>query len=167
MAEAYREDSYEEEHRRAVDFNAAMSAGLLIGLLMALFPRGSPWSGMTFFSPTVMGRTLTELGGSFLLSLGAHLALSIGYAIIIGLIIDKLRRVKAVLAGGIVGAVLFLVNWAVFKFLVTDGTTRESLVLFTHIAFGLITAGAYKGLSKPPVARVVANDREASRRQHL
>ena len=167
MAEAYREDSYEEEHRRAVDFNAAMSAGLLIGLLMALFPRGSPWSGMTFFSPTVMGRTLTELGGSFLLSLGAHLALSIGYAIIIGLIIDKLRRVKAVLAGGIVGAVLFLVNWAVFKFLVTDGTTRESLVLFTHIAFGLITAGAYKGLSKPPVARVVPNDREASRRQHL
>ena len=167
MAEAYREDSYEEGHRRAVDFNAAMSAGLLIGLLIALFPRGSPWSGMTFFSPTVMGRTLTELSGSFLMSLGAHLALAVGYAIIIGLIVDKLRRVKAVIAGGIVGAMLFLLNWAVFKFLVTDGTTRESLVLFTHIAFGLITAGAYKGLSKPPVARVAADDREASRKQHL
>jgi len=165
MANGY-QDTYEEQHR-AVDFNAALSAGLLIGLLIALFPRGSPWSGMTFFSPTVMGRTLTELSGSFLLSLGAHLALSLGYAIIIGLIVDKLRRVKAVIAGGIVGAVLFLLNWAVFKFMVTDGTTRESLVLFTHIAFGLITAGAYKGLSKPPVARVVADDREASRKQHL
>ena len=159
MAEASRKDTYEEEHRRAVDFNAAMSAGLLIGLLVALFPRGSPWSGMTFFSPTVMGRTLTELGGSFVLSLGAHLALSIGYAIFIALIVDKLRRVKAVIAGGIVGAVLFLLNWAVFKFLVTDGTTREALVLFTHIAFGLMAAGAYKGLSKPAVARVTAEDR--------
>jgi len=167
MAEAYREGTYEEEHGRGVDFNAAMSAGLLVGLLIALFPRGSPWSGVTFFSPTVMGRTLTELSESFLMSLGAHLALAIGYAIIIGLIVDKLRRVKAVIAGGIVGAVLFLLNWAVFKFLVTDGTTRESLVLFTHIAFGLITAGAYKGLSKPPVLRVVADDREASRKQHL
>src|SRR5688500_755726 len=154
MAEVYRQDTYVEEHRRAVDFKAAMGAGLLIGLLIALFPRGSPWSGMTFFSPTVMGRTLIEPGGSFLLSLFAHLALSLGYAIIIGLVVDKLRRVKAVIAGGIVGAVLFLVNWATFNFLVTDGTTRETVVLFTHLAFGLITAGAYKGLSKPAIARI-------------
>jgi hypothetical protein len=160
MVKAYRKDTYEEEQGRAVDFNAAMSAGLLIGLLIALFPRGSPWSGMTFFSPTVMGRTLTELRGSFLLSLGAHLALSIGYAIVLGLIVEKLRRVKAVVAGGIIGAVLFLLNWAVFKFLVTDGTTLESLVLFTHIAFGLMAAGAYKGLSKPAVVRVISGDSE-------
>src|SRR5688572_4008207 len=105
MAEVLR-----EEQHRAVDFNAALSAGLLIGLLIALFPRGSPWSGMTFFSPTVMGRTLPELGGSFLSSLGAQLALAIGYAILIGLIVDKLRRVKAVIAGGVIGAVLFLFN---------------------------------------------------------
>lgn len=154
MAEVYQHDTYEEEHRRAVDLKAAMSAGLFIGLLIALFPRGNPWSGMTFFSPTVMGRTLIEPGGSFLLPLGAHLALAIGYAIIIGLVVDKLHRVKAVVAGGIVGAILFLVNWAVFNFLVTDGTTRETVVLFTHVAFGLITAGAYKGLSKPAVARI-------------
>ena len=154
MAEAYREEAYIDEHRRAVDFKAAMGAGLLIGLLIALFPRGSPWAGMTFFSPTIMGRTVTEPGGSFLLSLGAHLALSIGYAIIIGLVVDKLRRVKAVIAGGIVGAVLFLINWAVFNFLVTDGTARETVVLLTHLAFGLIAAGAYKGLSKPAIARI-------------
>ena len=155
MPEAYREDVYSEEHPPAVDLKAALGAGLLIGLLVALFPRGSPWSGTTFFSPTVMGRTVTEPGGSFLLSLGAHLALSIGYAIIIGLVVDKLHRVKAVIAGGIVGAVLFLINWAVFKFLVTDGAGRETIVLFTHIAFGLLTAGAYKGFSKPAVARAL------------
>jgi predicted histidine transporter YuiF (NhaC family) len=143
-----------------MDFNSAMSAGLLIGLLIALFPRGSPWSDMTFFSPTVMGRTLPELGGSFLSSLGAHLALSVGYAIIIGLIVNKLDGVRAVITGGIVGALLFLLNWAVFKFLVTDEVTREAMVLFTHVAFGLMTAGAYKGLSKPPVARVIARNSE-------
>ena len=132
----------------------------MIGLLIALFPRGSPWSDMTFFSPTVMGRTLPELGGSFLSSLGAHLALSVGYAIIIGLIVNKLHGVRAVITGGIVGALLFLLNWAVFKFLVTDEVTREAMVLFTHVAFGLMTAGAYKGLSKPPVARVISHDPE-------
>jgi predicted histidine transporter YuiF (NhaC family) len=158
MADAYREDAYIEEHHRAIDFKAALGAGLLIGLLIALFPRGSPWSGMTFFSPTVMGRTVIEPGGPFLLSLGAHLALAVGYAIIIGLVVEKLRRVKAVVAGGIVGAVLFVINWAVFNFLVTDGTARESVVLFTHIAFGLITAGAYKGLSKPAVVPVPVDD---------
>ena len=158
MAEAYREEASIEDDRCAIDFKAALGAGLLIGLLLALFPRGSPWSGMTFFSPTVMGRTVTEPGGPFLLSLGAHLAPSVGYAIIIGLVVDKLRRVKAVIAGGIVGAVLFLINWAVFKFLVTDGTASESIVLLTHIAFGLITAGAYKGLSKPAVLPVLVDD---------
>ncbi len=161
MVEPVREGTYGEEDRPVIDFNSAMSAGLLIGLLIALFPRGSPWSGMTFFSPTVMGRTLPELGGSFLFSLGAHLALSVGYAIIIALVVDKLRRFKAVIAGGIVAAALFLLNWAVFKFLVTDGATRESLVLFTHVAFGLMTAASYKGLSKPMVARVTADDPQA------
>lgn len=159
MAEGHHDDSL--EHRHAADFKAAVGAGLLIGLVIAMFPRGSPWSGMTFFSPTIMGRTLIEPGGSFLLSLGAHLALSVGYSIVIALIVDRLRRAKAVIAGGIVGAVLFLINWAVFNFLVTDGTARESVVLLTHIAFGLITAGAYKGLSKPPVARVTADNSAA------
>ena len=154
MAAVYHQDTYEEEHPRAVNLKAAVGGGLFIGLLIAVFPRGNPWSETTFFSPTVMGRNLIEPGGSFLLSLGAHLALAIGFAIIIGLVAEKLRRVKAVIAGGIVGAILFLLNWAVFNFLVTDGTTRETVVLFTHIAFGLITAGAYKGLSKPAVARI-------------
>jgi hypothetical protein len=49
---------------------------------------------------------------------------------------------------------LFLINWAVFNFLVQDGIGRESVVFFTHLAFGLICAGAYKGLSKPAVAHV-------------
>jgi predicted histidine transporter YuiF (NhaC family) len=160
MVEPDHEGTYEGEDRPAMDFNSAMSAGLLIGLLIALFPRGSPWSDMTFFSPTVMGRTLPELGGSFLSSLGAHLALSVGYAIIIGLIVNKLHGVRAVITGGIVGALLFLLNWTVFKFLVTDEVTREAMVLFTHVAFGLMTAGAYKGLSKPPVARVIAHNSE-------
>src|SRR5688572_11041074 len=149
------EAHYEErqiEHRRAVDFKAAVGAGLIVGLLIALFPRGSPWAGLTFFSPTVMGRSMGEPGGSYLAALLPHLALSLGYAIVIGLAVELLRRVKAVIAGGTVGLVLYLVNWAVFHFLVVDGTARELETLFTHVAFGLITAGAYKGLSKPPVA---------------
>jgi hypothetical protein len=146
-------DEDRREHRR-IDFKAALGAGLAVGLLIALFPRGSPWAGVTFFSPTVMGRTMGEPGSSFLTALLPHVALSIGYAIMIGLMVDRLRRVRAVLAGAIVGCVLFLINWAVFNFLVQDGVGRESVVFFTHLAFGLMCAGAYKGLSKPAVAPV-------------
>lgn len=152
--EAYSEEDRTE--RRRIDFKAALGAGLVVGLLIALFPRGSPWAGLTFFSPTVMGRAMGEPGGSFMAALLPHLALAIGYAIIIGLVIERLRRVKAVIAGAIVGCVLFLINWAVFNFLVQDGVGRESVVFFTHLAFGLICAGAYKGLSKPAVARVIS-----------
>jgi hypothetical protein len=146
----------EEDHRerRWIDFKAALGAGLAVGLLIALFPRGSPWAGVSFFSPTVMGRTMGEPGSSFLAALLPHLALSIGYAIIIGLVVGRLRRFKAVFAGAIVGCVLFFINWAVFNFLVQDGVGRESVVFFTHLAFGLMCAGAYKGLSKHAVARV-------------
>src|SRR5687767_15292167 len=103
------ETHYEErqiEHRRAVDFKAALGAGLVVGLLIALFPRGSPWAGLTFFSPTVMGRSMGEPGSSYMTALLPHLALSIGYAIIIGLVVEHLRRFKAVVAGAIVGCVL-------------------------------------------------------------
>ena len=152
-------ETYVEEERaqhRLIDFKAALGAGLVVGLLIALFPRGSPWSGTTFFSPTVMGRAMGEPGSSFLAAMLPHLSLAIGYAIIIGLVVERLRRVKAVLAGAVVGCLLFLINWAVFTFLVKDGTGRESVVFFTHLAFGLMCAGAYKGLSKPAVARVTA-----------
>lgn len=150
-------ETYVEEDRRdrRIDFKSALGAGLVVGLLIALFPRGSPWAGLTFFSPTVMGRSMGEPGSSFTAALLPHLALSIGYAIIIGLVVERLRRFKAVLAGAAVACVLFLMNWAVFTFLVQDGVGRESVVFFTHLAFGLMCAGAYKGLSKPPVAQVI------------
>ena len=149
-------DVEEGSEHRVIDFKAALGAGLAVGLLIAFFPSGSPWSGITFFSPTVMGRTMGEPGSSFWAAMLPHLALAIGYAIIIGLAVQRLRQVKAVLAGAVVGCVLFLINWAVFKFLVADTAGRESVVLFTHLAFGLMCAGAYKGLSKPAVARVTA-----------
>jgi hypothetical protein len=160
MAETYQDEAQaEREEGRALDFKAASLAGLIVGFLVVLFPRGSPWSGITFFSPTVMGRTMGEPGGSFLMPLLAHLALSLGYAIIIGLVVQRLHRAKAVIAGGIVGVVLFLVNWAVFHFLVRDATARESIVLLTHVGFGLMAAGAYKGHSKPVARRAVASER--------
>jgi hypothetical protein len=148
-------ETYSEEAgagRRGIDFKAALGAGLGVGLLMALFPRGNPWSSLTFFSPTVMGRTMGEPGSSFLAALLPHLGLSVGYAILIALVVHHLRRVKAVLAGGAVGAALFVINWLVFNYLVKDGAGHESVVFFTHLAFGLMTAGAYKGLSRPTVA---------------
>lgn len=152
-------ETYVDEGRRRTDFKAALGAGLAVGLLIALFPSGSPWSGTTFFSPTVMGRAMGEPGGSFMAALLPHLALAIGYAIMVGLAVDRLRRFKAVLMGAGVGSALFFLNWAVFRFLVVDGDARESVVFFTHLAFGLMCAGAYKGLSKPPVARVATEPR--------
>jgi len=96
-----------------------------------------------------MGRALAP---GYQLSLAAvwfaHLGISILYGLIISLSIARLTQARAVFVGGFVGLILYVLNWAAVKFLAPSMRGNELSVLFTHVVFGLIAAGAYRGLLK-------------------
>ncbi len=135
------------EHRHDFQWPAALGAGLIPGLILLIVPRGSPWSALTFFTPVVMGRTVPpqtgmSLGSSMLL----HLAIAIVYGLIISRVVARVTQLRAVVAGGITGLILYLINFGVVSWSVPEFRGNEVLVVFTHAVFGLIAGGAYRGL---------------------
>jgi hypothetical protein len=72
----------------------------------------------------------------------------VGYALVIALVVTRLRGMWAVALGAAVGLGLYCLNFLVFHFLLTvDHTATEVPVLVTHVVFAAIAAGAYKGLA--------------------
>ena len=137
------------EDQGHLQWSAALGAALIAGAILLIVPRGSPWSELTFFSPAIMGRALAP---GYQLSLAAvwfaHLGISILYGLIISLSIARLTQARAVFVGGFVGLILYVLNWAAVKFLAPSMRGNELSVLFTHVVFGLIAAGACRGLLK-------------------
>src|SRR5258705_961568 len=101
---------------RPVRWGAAAVAGLIVGGLFFLFPRGIPWTSVTAFSATVMGRVMPP-EVPYLTAILAHLILSGGYGLVIGAVVNKLRPELALLMGAIVGFGLYLLNFAAVHFL--------------------------------------------------
>jgi len=132
-----------------IQWPAAFGAGLIAGAILLIVPRGSPWSSVTFFSPIVMGRALRagfEMPLVFVWLV--HLAVSVVYGLIISRIIAVLTKSRAILTGGLIGLVLYLLNLLVVSLVWPQLRGNELSVLFTHIVFGLVAAGAYRGLLK-------------------
>lgn len=125
----------------------ALEAGFIAGLVLMIVPRGSPWSALTFFAPVVMGRVVPETAGlPLIITKALHLILSIGYGFIISLIVMRITQMRAIIVGAIVGLALYFANLAVFSAAFPEMKGDELTVAFTHIVFGAIAAGAYRGL---------------------
>src|SRR4029077_18076629 len=77
-----------------------------------------------------------------------HLAVSIVYGLIISRAVATLRWRRAFFTGALTGLVLYVVNFGVVSALWPGLRGAEFSVVVTHIVFGLITAGAYRGLLK-------------------
>lgn len=109
---------------------------------------------MSLESGAVMGRSLSLHGtgltvGKILL----HLALAIVYACIIATIVKRFQAWRAVVAGGVVGLVLYGVNLGMVSAAFPQFVGMEGRVAFTHFAFGLICAGLYKGMARPRIEK--------------
>jgi hypothetical protein len=127
----------------------ALGAGFIAGAVLLIVPHGSPWASLTFFSPVIMGRSVpgpAEM--SLLLAWALHLAVSIVYGLIISRVVATLRWRRAFVTGGLAGLVLYAVNFGAVSALWPWLRGAEFSVVVTHIVFGLITAGAYRGLLK-------------------
>ena len=56
----------------------AVIAGLIAGVILLILPHGSPWSGLTIFTPTIMGRIIpASLGVPIFSVIVIHLGLSL------------------------------------------------------------------------------------------
>ncbi len=144
---------------RPVQWITGLKAAVVIGLLFWLVTRGIPWAPSGLVSPTVMGREIKPPGavdfGGAGLATAMHLLCAIIYGLIMMPLIHRFQYSNAWLIGAALGAILYLINLAAFT-LIGGGApySRELPALITHLAFGIIFTGAYKGLVKRRVDQV-------------
>ncbi len=146
------------------DPGAAVTAGLVGGVIAWLLSHGIPWFTSGMVSPSFMGRdvshgtALSAWGESTVV--GGHFVLGICYALVLAPLVTHVRGMWAVVLGGIIGLALYGLNFCAFHFLLgVNWSGAEVQVIVTHVVFGLIGAGIYKGLaarknvarSQPPV----------------
>lgn len=141
----------EPEEAKEMQFAPALSSGLIAGLILLMVPRGSPWEALTFFSAAVMGRSVSAFGIPLLLAWLIHLAVALVYGLIVSRAVAHLKFEKGLMVGGIAGAILYVVNFGVVSAFWPQIRGNEFPVIFTHIVFGLIVAGAYRGLLRRKV----------------
>jgi hypothetical protein len=130
-------------------WRAAVLAGLIAGVILLIVPSGNPWSGIIFLAPVVVGRIIppsTGLPPAVVWLI--HLAVSIAYGLVISAAAVRFRRARALLAGGVVGLVLYLVNVGIVSALWPSVRGNEVGIAFSHVVFGAIAGGAYRGLLK-------------------
>jgi ascorbate-specific PTS system EIIC-type component UlaA len=75
-----------------------------------------------------------------------HMALAVVYGLIVSVAVARLTNWRAILVGGVVGLILYFVNFGVVSLCFPGLVRAEGLVAFTHVVFGLLAAGAYRGL---------------------
>ncbi len=142
-----------KENGERFQWPAALGAGLIAGVVLLVAPRGSPWSGLTFLSPTIIGRLVPpSMGLSLPECWLIHLALSLVYGFIISLVASRLTQGRAIVGGGVIGVLLFLVNWGIISLAWPWWQTGLFAVIFAHLVFGLIAGASYRGLRRGRLA---------------
>jgi len=131
----------------------AISAGLIAGVVLLIVPHASPWEGLTSLTPALMGRVVPQmLGLGPFMTVVLHLALAIIYGVLISFLVMHIRQLVAVLAGGVAGIVLYFLNLGAVSLWFPGMRGNEVSVFVTHLVFGLIAAGAYRGLLRRRVS---------------
>jgi hypothetical protein len=149
-------------HRRSEEFRniqwgAAVYAGLLAGAIFLIVNHGLPWFTSGLVSPSVMGRDVkppeTIDGAATMQMMGLHLVLSVLYALVLAPFANIFHRMAAVWIGGLVGAALYAMNYLAFEYLLGRGPAQNELATaLTHIAFGMVAAGFYRGFRRVPAS---------------
>ena len=133
-----------------IRWNRAVHAALIVGAVTFLLSRGIPWVGSGAIDPAIMGRDIAP-GDSpsplfFVSVMALHFLVSIAYGFILAPIVHGFRSWVAGMVGGIVGLVLYFINYAIAGMLMnTDVGQREWPSIVLHIIFGIVFAEAYKG----------------------
>lgn len=140
----------EESHWQGMP---AVAAGLIAAVVLLVVPHASPWEGLTSFTPALMGRVVPASWGlGAFMTVVLHLALGIIYGVLISFVVSHIRQMAAVLSGGVAGLVLYFLNLGAVSLWFPAMRGNEVSVFVTHVVFGLIAAGAYRGLLRRKVS---------------
>lgn len=148
--------------RTRIEWRPVIWSGLIAGaiflvlelIMVPLFLGMPPWAPVRMIAAIVLGRDVlpppaTFDIGIFLAAALVHFPLSIIYALIHALMLERwpMNTAMALLAGGVFGLVLYLVNFygftAVFPWF---AEARNWVSILVHIAFGVVAAWAYGAL---------------------
>jgi hypothetical protein len=145
------ETEYKERHGHPINlqWHAVLGASLIAAIVLMIVPRASPWSGLTFFAPVVMGRVLPDnLLMPVITSKLLHISVALLYGLVICLVVTRITQLFAVLTGAVLGLILYFINFAVVSAAFPQLRGDEPVVAFAHMFFGGIVGGAYRGLLK-------------------
>jgi hypothetical protein len=152
MIKGFQRPATVEPINTAFQLRPALWAGFIAGVILMIVPSGSPWSGIIFFAPVVVGRIIPAGAGLPIAAVWViHLVVSLVYGVLISLVVNRFHRGKALLAGAICGAILYMINIRVVAVFWPNLKGNELAIAFAHVVFGLIAAGAYRGLLRQPV----------------
>lgn len=147
-----------------IDWKAALWAGLIGGavfmmlemLMVAVFLGKSPWGPPHMIAAIALGKGVLPMpggppptfdGGVLLAAMAVHFILSIIFAFILAWVLKGRPYGTSLLIGVVFGLVLYLVDF----YLLTGifpwfAMARNWVTIFSHLAFGLVTAMTYKSL---------------------
>jgi hypothetical protein len=142
----------EERARTRLRGKAVIYAGLSVGALFLFVAQGSPWTSLGV-PMSVMGRVVfsPNLVGALFFTTILQLAMALLYTWVIASLVYRLQVMAAVAAAAFISLALYGANYLIFRVLLNGVPGAEHTVLFTHLAFCMIAAGAYKGFSIPRV----------------
>ena len=144
-----------------IDWTSAIWAGLIAGAAMMMIEMPlMALAGMGFWAPPrmiaaiVLGREVLPPPATFSIGVMAvammiHLVLSIVYAFIFAWVISRweLGTGMALVAGGVFGLVLYVVNFYGFTVLFPwFADARGWISIISHMMFGIVLGGTYVAL---------------------
>lgn len=136
---------------RAIRWDRALQAGLIVGAIMFLLSRGIPWVGSGAIDPAIMGREVAsgkEATPMFFFGvMSIHFLVAAAYGLIIAPIVHGFRPFLAGAVGAVVGLVLYFISYAVSGMVMeTAAPLREWPSIAMHVIFGIVCAETYKGM---------------------
>ena len=150
---------------RGIDWKAAISAGLIAGLvfmmlemiLVATIGGKSPWGPPRMIAAMAMGESVLPPPATFeigimTVAMMIHFVMSIVLGLILGFAISHWRMslLTAMIAGTVFGLLVYFVDFylmtAIFPWF---AMARGGITIFAHAMFGLVLGWVYHAVAKP------------------
>ncbi|MFP3853245.1 MAG: hypothetical protein ACLFWD_03005 [Anaerolineales bacterium] len=146
---------------QVVDWRAVFLAGtisalvfLLANLILNTLYLGSFWLTWRILASVALGADVIPpleggQGRILLTALFVHIPLSVLFTALIAIVVHEYGIWASAIAGGLLGAAIYLINFYGLAFLFPWLTSLTSwLMLASHVAFGFVAGGIYEILER-------------------